>query len=220
MTISVVVPVLNEASGIAARLRALRSDGFTEIVVADGGSEDRTAELAAAEGATVVQAPRGRARQMNAGAAAARGEVLLFLHADTQLPKSAYWLITDALEDPGVVGGCFRLAFDARHPVLDVSAWASRFETAFTTFGDQGYFVRREAFEAVGGFPELPLMEDVAFRRLVRKRGRFMKLPVAATTSARRFLRKGPLRQQLLNGLLVAAYLAGVSPERLKKHYR
>ena len=218
--ISVVIPVLNEAETIAATVDSVLAGGFGEVVVVDGGSSDDTAIRSQVVGARVISAERGRAVQMNAGAAAAGGEVLLFLHADTRLPAHAAGLIARALSDPAVVGGCFRLSFDDPHPMLAVNAWCTRFDSWLTTWGDQAYFVRRAVFERLGGFPVMPLMEDYELRRRLRAEGRFVKAPAAVVPSARRFRKRGVVRQQLLNGALLAAYRLGVSAERLHRHYR
>lgn len=218
--ISVIIPALNEAIGIEDTIADCRQRGFTDVVVADGGSEDRTIELARGAGALVISAPKGRANQMNAGAAAASGDALFFVHADSQLPQEARSLIEHTLSDDRVQAGCFRLAFDDDHPILRVNEWFTRFETAWTTFGDQGYFMRRSAFDACGGFPAQPLMEDVEMRRRLKRIGKFVKVSDSIQTSARRFRRRGVLRQQFLNGALLAAYFAGASAESLAEHYR
>lgn len=218
--ISVVVPTLDEADGIGALVAQLIRDGFGEVIVADGGSTDGTPDLAAAAGAATLASARGRASQMNAGAAAAIGEIPLFLHADTRLPEGAADLMLQTMADQRVSAGCFRLRFDQPHPLLNLYAWCSRFETFATTFGDQAFFVRGESFKAVGGFPEQPLMEDVEFRRGLKTVGRFVKLPTSVTTSARRFRQDGLLRRQLANAVLLSAYALGVSPTHLKKFYR
>jgi rSAM/selenodomain-associated transferase 2 len=217
--ISIVIPVLNEAERISETIEMARESRDVEVIVADGGSTDDSPDLARRAGATVITAPRGRAAQMNAGAAAASGDVLLFLHADTRLPKNLSQSVTTALRDPRVVGGCFRLAFDRRGPLLRFFEWCSRFESYFTTFGDQAYFVRRQIFWELGGYPLLPLMEDVALRRQLRRRGRFLKLRNVVVTSARRFAARGVLRQQALNAMLLIGFAFGVPAARLKQLY-
>jgi rSAM/selenodomain-associated transferase 2 len=218
--VAAIVPTLNEAQTIIGAIDALRALGFSPIIVADGGSEDETLELARSPGVVALSAPRGRAAQMNAGAAATKAEVLVFVHADTRLPAQAPQMIARALADARVVGGSFRLSFDRRHPLLAISSWLSRFETYWTTFGDHGFFVRRAVFETVGGFPDWPLLEDVELRRRLRAAGRFVKLGAAAITSARRFFAEGVLRRQLANGSILVLHAAGVSARRLKRWYR
>ncbi len=215
--ISVVIPALNEAEGIVAALRALPSG--VEVIVADGGSADGTAALAAPY-ARVVAAPRGRARQMNAGAAAARGDVLLFLHADTFLPPEALGQVQRCLAAPEAEAGAFRLRFDASSPALRFYGWCTRLPLRWICFGDRGLFVRREVFEAVGGFPEAPIFEDLEMVRRLHARGGFRFLPAAVTTSARRFLETGTLRQQLLNAQLWVHYLRGGDLHAAAARYR
>jgi hypothetical protein len=171
------------------------------------------------EGWRLVRAPRGRGTQCNGGARAATGELLMFLHDDTDLPRNAGSVLEAAFRDPGIGMACFRLAFDRRHWLLDAYAWGSRFESRLTTFGDQAMTIRRDLFDAVGGFPDWPLFEDVELARRVRRCSRVAKLPSTVTTSASRFLANGPVRQQLANGLLLARFLLGAPPERLAAIY-
>lgn len=222
MRIAVVIPALNEAARIEACLRAVRMQqpGGTEVdvVVVDGGSVDDT-RLLATRYARVTSASRGRGAQMNAGALAASGDVLLFLHADTVLPEGAFAAIDAALADGGVVGGTFRLRFDRDSPALRLYAWFTRFRWRLFHYGDQGIFVRRSTFEALGGFREWPIMEDVDLLARLDAVGRTALLPLAVTTSARRFERHGVVRQQLLNAGLMLAHFAGVKPLRLARWY-
>lgn len=221
---AVVIPALDEAERLPALLASLADDGWGAVVVADGGSTDATVAVAVAATArpvALVRSARGRGRQMNAGAAAAGCvEALVFLHADTRLPPDAAALIPRAFADPNVAGVAFRLGFDRRHPLLDLYAACSRLDSGWTTFGDQAFVVRRSAFQAVGGFPELPLLEDVEMRRRLRRIGRFIKLDAQVTTSARRFEAEGLVRRQLKNGLILALHAVGVSPHRLARLYR
>ena len=217
---AVVVPVLNEAANLRRLVPALIDAGFMQVIVADGGSTDESVAIAQAAGARTVLAPRGRGAQMNAGARQARAPVLVFLHADTLLPAQAPALIESALRDPQLVGGCFRLRFDRRGALLGLYGFMSRFETALTTFGDQAFFVRTSVFHASGGYPEWPFLEDVELRRRLLRLGRFRKLPVPVTTSARRFHGEGILLRQLLNGLILILHNCGVSADRLARWYR
>lgn len=218
-SIAVVIPALNEAANLERLLESLEREGFHTLIVVDGGSKDESADIAGRAGAIVIRSARGRGRQMNAGAAHASSPVLLFLHADTRLPSGAGALIEDALRDPDVVGGCFRLSFDRRSALLRFYASMTRFETALTTFGDQAYFVRASVFDGIGGYREWPLLEDVQLRRDLRQRGRFVKLPSPVVTSARRFNREGTVRRQLLNGLVLLLFYCGISAERLARWY-
>lgn len=219
LSISVIIPTLNEASTIGGLLKDLGEQGFGQVIVADGGSRDSTVELADAAGVVALRSAAGRALQMNTGASAASGEVLIFLHADTRLPSGATEAISLVLRDPRVVGGCFRLRFEPSRPVLRLYGLASWVESYWTSFGDQAFFMRRSAFAAVGGFPQQPLMEDVEMRRHLKRVGRFVKLPSAVMTSARRFEKDGLLRRQALNGMMLTAYGLGISAERLKRFY-
>ena len=219
-TISVVIPTLNEAVEIEGALASVaRQSGPMEVLVVDGGSADDTRARAERAGARVIEAPRGRARQMNAGAAAAGGSALLFLHADTRLPPAALDAVRAALDEPAVAGGCFRTSFDAGGFWMGVWTWRLWMRWHRLAFGDRAPFVRRSAFEAVGGFPDQPLFEDLELVRRVRREGRFVFLDAAVVTSARRFRRHGALGQQARNVGLWLGWNAGLSPHRLKRFY-
>jgi rSAM/selenodomain-associated transferase 2 len=218
-SIAVVVPVLNEAARIGRLLDDLAEQGFREVIVVDGGSDDATAEIVRGKGVTLIAAARGRGPQLNAGARAARGEVLLFLHADTRLPEGATDSIHALLDREDVVGGCFRLSFDERHPLLALYAAASALDSVFTTFGDQAFFVRARAFRDAGGFPDWPFLEDVELRRRLKRRGRFVKANTRVVTAARRFHASGIVRQQFWNALILGAFLVGVPAQRLARWY-
>lgn len=221
MNISVIVPVLNEEKTIAATLRALAPLQPYEIIVVDGGSQDRTRALAAEFTVKVVAEERGRARQMNRGAREASGEVLLFLHADTRLPATAFADIAVALGDRRYVGGRFDVALDGRHWMLPVVArlisYRSRVSKVGT--GDQALFVRREVFQRMGGFPDIPLMEDIAFCRALKHLGPVACLRSRVVTSARRWEADGVWRTIFRMWTLKLLYLIGVSPRRLKRFY-
>ena len=219
MKISVVIPALNEAARIERTLAAVAGQPEPwEVIVVDGGSTDETAARAAAS-ATVLTSPPGRARQMNRGWKATDGEVLLFLHADTVLPEDAFGLIRAALADASVEAGAFRLRFDVDTPLLRFYSFCTRFHAPRICFGDRGLFVRRAVFEALGGFPEVSIFEDLEMVRLLYQRGGFRFLSQAVTTAARRFETVGPLRQQLLNSYLWTRYQLGTDPERIAHLY-
>lgn len=218
--IDIIIPTLNEASHLETLLSDLCDrEGDARITIVDGGSTDGTWEIASRFSVRALRAPRGRASQMNAGARAAGGDILLFLHADTILPPDAFRRVADTLADPDVAGGSFRLTFDRSDPWLAAYAFFSRINHPLFTYGDQALFVRREVFAKIGGFREMPILEDVEIQRRLRRAGRFVKLPQAVVTSARRFVQMGPVRQQLLNVALVALYHLGVAPARLKQLY-
>lgn len=224
MRVSVVVPVLDEEKRIGGQLEALaRLAGIHEVIVVDGGSRDATlARVRAAGMARLVVAPRGRAPQMNAGARAATGDALLFLHADVRLPEDGLRQVEAALAEPGVVAGAFRtwtVADDARgalSPLLHLADLRSRWSGL--PYGDQALFVRAEAFWRVGGFPDQPLMEDLELSRRLRRLGRIRVVPSRVTVSGRRFLAR-PIYYALVVNVIPALYAAGVPARALERLY-
>jgi rSAM/selenodomain-associated transferase 2 len=222
VTLSVIVPALDEEHALEATIAAARQPGVLEIIVVDGGSRDRTVAMARTLADRVLRAERGRAKQMNAGAASARGDVLLFVHADTRLPPGCHRAITRALADERVVGGRFDLRLDAPGlPYRLIEKMISlRSRLTGVATGDQAIFARRSVFERLGGYPLLPLMEDIAFSRALKRAGRVACLRERVVTSARRWQQHGVVRTVLLMWLLRLAYYAGVSPARLARAYR
>jgi rSAM/selenodomain-associated transferase 2 len=221
--LSIIVPVLDEAGRIASSLSALaaaRRAGH-EVIVVDGGSRDATAALAAPLADRVIAAPRGRAQQMNAGAAAASGDVLVFLHADTRLPDSAWQWLGDRLATSGRAWGRFDVAIEGRHPLLGVIAAFMNARSRLTGIatGDQALFVRRDAFQALGGFPRIALMEDIAFSAAAKRCSPPLCLRERVVTSGRRWESKGVWRTLLLMWWLRLRYFLGDSPERLHRSY-
>jgi rSAM/selenodomain-associated transferase 2 len=223
ITLSVIVPTLNEAKGIVSHLSALQSLRRVgcEVIVVDGGSSDDTAGLATRLSDRVIVARRGRASQMNAGARHARGDVLLFLHADTRLPVSADLSIAKELGDEGWVWGRFDVDIEGTHPLLGVVAWFMNRRSRLTGIatGDQAMFVRRQAFTKVRGFPEIPLMEDIALSRSLKCLGRPLCISERVTTSGRRWEQRGVLRSIVLMWWLRAQYWLGADPGRLAQTY-
>ncbi len=223
MRFSIIMPVLNEELVLEAQLSRLTGQCTQydyELIVIDGGSSDRTLAIAQRYG-RVMTAPRGRAAQMNAGAAVATGDVLIFLHADTMLPDDAYSAIEKAFSNPVVVGGAFRLCFNCqRWPYRLVSFSVnirSRLRKIFT--GDQAYFIRTTSFRQVGGYPDQPLMEDLEIITRLRKTGQLVLLPQYVTTSARRHEKIGLMRSVLFMWYLRMLYRFGTSPEQLQRMY-
>ena len=222
MRLSIVIPALNEASGIERNILHALALRPTNIVVADGQSDDGTADLARSAGATVVTCERGRGRQLNAGALAATGDVLLFLHADCWLEPQAAEQIEAVLGDQTVVGGAFRQRIEHDRRVFSWLEWgnAARVVWGRMPYGDQGIFIRRSAFEAVGGFAEVRLMEDVLLMRQIRRRGwPIQLLPGPIHVDPRRWLEHGVIRQSLRNWALLAGLKLGISPDRLAEFY-
>jgi rSAM/selenodomain-associated transferase 2 len=220
--LSVIVPMLNEAAAIASTLGAIRRGApGAEIVVVDGGSIDSSVATAQPLCDAVIVAARGRARQMNAGARAAHGDVLVFVHADTVVPATFAADIASALSDPAVVGGRFDVQIDASAmPYRIIGAMISlRSRISRTGTGDQAIFVRREVFDRLGGFPEIDLCEDLEFARRLKRAGRVACLRARVTTSARRWNRDGVARTVVRMWLIRAMYLMGVPPARLKRMY-
>ncbi len=227
-TVSVVIPALNESGSISATIRSARDAGADEVIVVDGGSGDGTPDAARRAADAVLVSPPGRARQMNAGAKAARGAVFLFLHADTTLPERGIAALRAAMERAEVLGGAFsvRLGISPAAPPLRKAAlrltarmigFRARLFRAYT--GDQAIFLRREIFGKIGGYPEIPLMEDVELSRRLTRLGRTILLPVPVTTSARRWETHGTLRTILLMWGIRLAYLLGMPPGWCAERY-
>jgi rSAM/selenodomain-associated transferase 2 len=221
--LSIIIPVLNEGDGIAAaldELAHLRALG-TEVIVVDGGSRDATVERAQLRADRVVLAPRGRALQMNDGAERASGDVLLFLHADTRLPAEADRVVLNGLDQSRRVWGRFDVKIDGRSRLLPVVAWLMRLRSRLTGIatGDQAIFVRREAFQTVGGFPAVALMEDIAICTRLKRLGRPLCLRACVTTSGRRWEKNGVLSTILLMWRLRFAYFLGADPKQLARQY-
>jgi rSAM/selenodomain-associated transferase 2 len=219
--LSVIIPSLNEERTIADAVSSSRAAGAAEIIVADAGSSDGTREVARAEGAIVLEGESARGRQLNQGAALAKGDILLFLHADTILPAGAAEAVARAV-DQGFRFGGFRIRFREQSARLRVAARMINSRTAITRcpWGDQAQFVERETFFASGGFRDFPFLEDYELAVRMRRRVRTVVLPLHVETSGRRFLQKGVLRTAAINWTVIALYRLGVSPTTLTRLYR
>lgn len=221
-TISIIIPTRNEAATIAATIASANHPAVREILVVDGGSSDGTRELASALGARVILAPPGRARQLNLGATLAQGDTLLFLHGDSRLPVEFATQIPALLRVPGVIAGAFRLAIDlpGRGARLVERGANLRSTLLQMPYGDQGLFLSRQQFLAVGGYPEEPILEDLMLVRRLRQLGRITISPSAVLTSGRRWQRLGVVRTTLINQAILLGYRAGIPRHHLLKWYR
>jgi rSAM/selenodomain-associated transferase 2 len=219
MRLSIIIPTWNEAEVLGATLDSLPKEA--EVVLADGGSVDGTIDIARRRGARVVHCERGRARQMNRGAGEATGDTLLFLHADGVLGEKAAEAIDVALRDPSVAAASFRLRIRNPGAALSLVVLVSNARARYLgmPYGDQGLAIRRSTFEELEGFPEIPFLEDVAFVRKLKRKGRPLQLDSFIETGDRHWRELGVLATTLLNWTMVALYLSGVSAERLAPHY-
>jgi rSAM/selenodomain-associated transferase 2 len=220
--ISIVIPVLNEAIAIRAVLAQVVDTPNVEAIVVDGGSEDDTVAIAQTTGVKVISSTAGRARQMNAGAAVATGDILLFLHADTQLPPNFDCLVRQALQKPGTVAGAFELRINAQlggvRLIERMVNWRSRFLSM--PYGDQAIFLKTSVFAELGGFPDLPIMEDFELMRRLKRLGRITLVSAPVITSGRRWQKLGVVKTTLINQLVIAGYFLGVPPAELLRWYR
>src|SRR5579859_3192360 len=221
LSVGVVVPVFNEGESLDYYLSRLYevTRARCPVVLVDGGSTDSSVSIGQRYFHTESTGRPNRGEQLNRGARCLLTDVVLFLHADTELPRGFDLHIRRPLSDERLAGGCFRLQFDDAHPMLSAYSWFTRFRGRLFHFGDQGFFIRRETFSRMGGFSPLPFLEDVDFLKRLKNFGKFLPLSVSVRTSARRFRRRGVVRQQLANIVLVTLFELGVSAERLAAAY-
>jgi rSAM/selenodomain-associated transferase 2 len=226
--ISIIIPVLNEVGTIKKALASTYPSNNVEAIVVDGGSVDGTVELVESFDVKVLSAPAGRACQMNVGALAATGEILLFLHADTRLPADFDRMVRAALKPPkqggrkAPVAGAFALQIDAPLRSLRLIEWGVGWRSRFLQmpYGDQAIFLKAKTFHQIGGFKELPIMEDFELMRRLKSMGPIALIPIPVVTSPRRWLNKGIIQTTLVNQIIIFAYLLRVSPQQLVRWYR
>ncbi|XHX77870.1 MAG: TIGR04283 family arsenosugar biosynthesis glycosyltransferase [Stenomitos frigidus ULC029] len=219
--LSVIIPTLNEAENLPRTLKIVQAAAHVEAIVVDGGSGDATAAVATALGARVLVSTGGRAQQMNAGAGAASGSILLFLHADTELPPDFDVLVQQTLLKRNVIAGAFALKIDGASPWLRVVEDGVKVRSRWfqMPYGDQAIFLKASVFQAIGGFPALPIMEDFAIMQTLKRRGKIAIAPAAVLTSGRRWQKLGVWRTTLINQWIILGYRLGVSPDRLAHWY-
>ncbi|HLO49729.1 MAG TPA: TIGR04283 family arsenosugar biosynthesis glycosyltransferase [Kamptonema sp.] len=220
LKISIIIPVLNEVGTIAQTINTAQNATAVEIIVVDGGSTDGT--IHAASTVKVISAPRGRAHQMNAGAAAASGDILLFLHADTRLPPEFDIWVRQTLAQPGIIAGAFQLKIDGKNPGLRLVEKIVNLRSRYwqMPYGDQAIFLKTTIFQQLGGFPNQPIMEDFELVRRLQRIGQIAIAPLPIITSARRWQKLGIFKTTLINQIVIIAYFLGVSPHRIVSWYR
>ena len=220
--ISIIIPVLNEAQNIRQAIASTQPSTNIEVIVVDGGSQDDTYKIASDLNVTIISSLPGRAVQMNKGARLAKGDILLFIHADTRLPSGFDVMIRTVLQETGTVAGAFTLRIDAEVASLRLVEWGVNMRSRFLQmpYGDQAIFITKDIFNKIGNFPELPFMEDFEIMRRLKRIGRITIISVPVITSARRWLQKGIWKTTLINQIIIIAYLLGVPPQRLVRWYR
>jgi len=220
--ISIIIPVLNEANTINGVLARILGASNLEVIVADGGSQDETVALAQSVGVKVIAATGGRASQMNAGAAVATGSILLFLHADTHLPPAFDTFVRQVLLDTGTIAGAFELRIDAELWGIRLIEKMVNLRSHFLSlpYGDQAIFLKASIFKKIGGFPNLPIMEDFELMRRLKRYGKIAIAPAPVLTSGRRWQKLGVVRTTLINQLIIIGYFLGVPPAKLARWYQ
>lgn len=220
--ISIIIPVLNEAISLGRVIQRLADVSHLETIVVDGGSQDETVNIAKSFGVDVICTTPGRASQMNAGAAIATGDILLFLHGDTILPANFDNLIRETLEDSKVIAGAFEIKIDSQRLGVRLIERMVNLRSHFLSlpYGDQGIFITRAVFQDMGGFPNLPIMEDFELIRCLRKQGKIAIIPAPVMTSGRRWEKLGVVKTTVINQMIVIGYFLGIPPEQLVGWYR
>ena len=220
--VSIIIPVLNEATIIKQTLAELKQYLSVEIIVVDGGSQDNTVANANQVAKVITVVGKGRAGQMNAGASLAQSNILLFLHADTRLPPNFIELITKTLQQPNIIAGAFELAIDASGISLRLIEMLVKMRSRLLSlpYGDQAIFISKQAFIESGGFADLSIMEDFEFIKRVKNKGKIAIAPAAVITSGRRWQKLGVWQTTLINQLIIAGYYLGISPAQLGNFYR
>lgn len=214
-----IIPTYNEEKIIFHQIKEIKQLINAEIIIVDGGSTDSTVKICEREEVKLVSSRKGRGSQLRAGAKVASSEYLIFLHADSSLPKDVKNMLTDFFSNPQNKIGAFTLKFEPGSLILDLITWASRFDSIITSFGDQCIFMRRDFYDEVDGFPDWPLFEDVNMFQKARKLTKITKLNGPVVSSSRRFHRKGVIYQLVLNTWLIILYVMGVHPNELVKRY-
>ncbi|NJL78317.1 MAG: glycosyltransferase family 2 protein [Richelia sp. RM2_1_2] len=220
--ISIIIPTLNESKNIKATLASTQKSTNIEVIVVDGGSQDNTVDIVESLGVKVITGYQNRACQMNAGAINATGDILLFLHADTLLPANFDAMIRIGLQQAKIVAGAFSLRINAPQTGLRLVEWGVKCRSKWLQmpYGDQGIFITKKIFNDIGGFPELPIMEDFELVRHLKRLGKITLIPVPVITSPRRWLKKGVWQTTLINQIVIIAYFLGVSPQIIRSWYR
>ncbi|WP_013321303.1 TIGR04283 family arsenosugar biosynthesis glycosyltransferase [Gloeothece verrucosa] len=222
-SISLIIPVLNEASTLEKTVLRLLDDTEIEIIVVDGGSQDETVKISQALGVKVFCCNQtGRAHQMNIGASTATGEILIFLHADTILPQDYKHWVKTTLSNPKIIAGAFELKIDSEKLSLRLVEAMVNLRSRFLSlpYGDQAFFLYASVFRDMGGFANMPIMEDYEFIQRLRRKGKISIAPVSVITSDRRWRKLGVIKTTLINQLIIIGYYLGISPDRLAAFYR
>jgi len=217
---SIIIPTLNEQEFLPRVLDSLNKfDEDCEIIVADGGSKDETINIARKYGAQLCSTKKGKGFQLIKGAECSSGDIFIFLHADTFLPKNAFKLINEYMINRGYKIATFRMKFDNESILFKIYSWFTKFDSVFSTFGDQVIVITKTFYKELGGFPELPIFEDVELLRKARKKTRIVKFPASVTTSARRFRKKGVVITQILNAIYLLWYFMSNKSDRIYNKY-